>query len=76
VVTTFHSLRVRGDGIVPGDYVLTYQTSVLHARNDMGTIKIQLTEPSPSGKYQVSIPCDRLIDIERPITERGVTEGL
>ncbi len=65
--TVWNNLRVRGDGLVPGDYLDSYQAYALHVRNDMGTVRIHLSEPSPNGNTHVTVPEDRLLDIVRAL---------
>ncbi len=75
MVTTFHKLRVRGDAIHPSDYVVRYDATVISATNDMGTIRLILSQPSPNGNDRVSVAGDFLLEIERPIIERGLLDG-
>ena len=64
---TNFELRVRGGDVYPGDYLHPYKATVLHVYNDLGTIRVKLSRPSPNGNDNVSFPADRTFPITRTV---------
>ena len=62
------TLRVRGDGLAPGDYLEGNKATVVHAYNDLGVVRIKLDQPNKNGNDNISVSADRTFTVSRVVT--------
>lgn len=62
-----YQMKVRGDELRPGDYIFHFKATIVRAYNDLGTVRLTLHQPSPSGNDHVSVTSDRTLEISRPV---------